>query len=128
MPEKQCCRLAECYGIFLYCNTFSRQEIRIVTEHRTFAERLPRLLRKTFGVDFDQFPSLEMPGKLTFVVDAPEKLARIFDAYGLEKRTMALQINLGMLENPCCKKSFLRGAFLAGAASRTRINAIIWSW
>ena len=116
MPEKQCCRLAECYGIFLYCNTFSRQEIRIVTEHRTFAERLPRLLRKTFGVDFDQFPSLEMPGKLTFVVDAPEKLVRIFDAYGLEQRTMALQINLGMLENPCCKKSFLRGAFLAGGS------------
>ena len=116
IPEKRCCRLAECYGILLYCNTFSRQEIRIVTENRSFAERLPRLLRKTFGVNFDQFPSLEQPGKLTFVVDDPEKLETVFDAYDLEPTAMALQINLGMLENDCCKKSFLRGAFLAGGS------------
>ena len=116
IPEKRCCLLAECYGILLYCNTFSRQEVRIVTEHRGFAERLPRLFRRTFGVDFDQFPSLEMPGKLSFVIDDPEKLLRIFSAYGLELKTMAMQINLGMLEEPCCKKSFLRGAFLSGGS------------
>lgn len=116
MPATRCCNLAECYGILLYCNTFSWKEIRIVTEHRGFAERLPRLFRRTFGVDFDQFPSLEMPGKLTFVVDDPEKLETIFRAYGLEPTAMALQINLGMLENACCKKSFLRGAFLAGGS------------
>ena len=116
MPATRCCNLAECYGILLYCNTFSWKEIRIVTEHRGFAERLPRLFRRTFGVDFDQFPSLEMPGKLTFVVDDPEKLEAIFRAYGLEPTAMALQINLGMLENACCKKSFLRGAFLAGGS------------
>lgn len=116
MPATRCCNLAECYGILLYCNTFSWKEIRIVTEHRGFAERLPRLFRRTFGVDFDQFPSLEMPGKLTFVVDDPEKLETIFRAYGLEPTAMALQINLGILENACCKKSFLRGAFLAGGS------------
>ncbi len=116
IPEKQCCRLAECYGILLYCNTFTRREIRVVTEHRSFAERLPRLFRRTFGVDFDQFPSLEQPGKLSFVVDDPEKLSRIFAAYDLELQTMALQINLGVLEEPCCKRSFLRGAFLAGGS------------
>lgn len=116
IPDRRCCNLAECYGILLYCNTFSRQEIRIVTENRSFAERLPRLFRRTFGVDFDQFPSLEMPGKLSFVADDPEKLTRIFDAYGLEPTALALQINLGVLENDCCKKSFLRGAFLAGGS------------
>lgn len=116
MPVGHCCNLAECYGILLYCNTFSWQEIRIVTEHRSFAERLPRLFRRTFGVDFDQFPSLEQPGKLTFVVDDRQKLETIFRAYDLEPTTMALQINLGMLENTCCKKSFLRGAFLAGGS------------
>lgn len=116
IPEKKCCRRAECYGILLYCNTFSKREIRIVTENRSFAERLPRLFRKTFGVEFDQFPSVEQPGKLTFVMEDPEKLELIFAAYGMEHDAMALHINFGVLEDSCCKQSFMRGAFLAGGS------------
>ena len=116
IPEKKCCRRAECYGILLYCNTFSKREIRIVTENRSFAERLPRLFWKTFGVEFDQFPSVEQPGKLTFVMEDPEKLELIFAAYGMEHDAMALHINFGVLEDSCCKQSFMRGAFLAGGS------------
>ena len=116
LPEKQCCRLAECYGILLYCNTFSKREIRIITENRDFAERLPRLFWRTFGVEFDQFPSIEQPGKLAFVMDDPEKTERIFSAYGQEHETVALHINFGVLEETCCKRSFMRGAFLAGGS------------
>lgn len=116
IPEKRCCRLAECYGILLYCNTFSKQEIRIITENRSFAERLPRLFRRTFGVEFDQYPSIEQPGKHAFIIDDREKLDLIFAAYGQEHETVALHINLGVLEDACCKKSFMRGAFLAGGS------------
>lgn len=116
LPEKQCCRMAECYGILLYCNTFSKREIRIVTENRSFAERLPRLFWRTFGLEFDQFPSIEQPGKHTFVMDSREKLDRIFSAYGLDHEAMALHINLGVLEENCCRQSFMRGAFLAGGS------------
>ena len=116
IPEKKCCRRAECYGILLYCNTFSKREIRIVTENRSFAERLPRLFWKTVGVEFDQFPSVEQPGKLTFVMEDPEKLELIFAAYGMEHDAMALHINFGVLEDTCCKQSFMRGAFLAGGS------------
>ena len=116
LPEKKCCRTAECYGILLYCNTFSRQEIRIVTENRAFAERLPRLFRRSFGVNFDQFPSLEQPGKHAFVIDDREKLQVIFAAFGQEHTSMALHINLAVLEDACCKQSFIRGAFLAGGS------------
>ena len=42
LPEKRCCRMAECYGILMYCNTFSKNEIKIITESRQFAELLPR--------------------------------------------------------------------------------------
>ena len=54
LPERKCCRLAECYGILLYCNTFSKREIRIITENLPFARRLPRLFRRTFGLEFDR--------------------------------------------------------------------------
>ena len=30
--------------------------------------------------------------------------------------TLTLHINLGVLENDCCKASFVRGAFLAGGS------------
>lgn len=116
LPDRKCCRAAECYGILLYCNTFSKREIRIVTENRNFAERLPRLFWKTFGVEFDQYPSLEQPGKLSFVIDDPEKLRLIFSVYGQEHDALALHINFGVLEDTCCKQSFIRGAFLAGGS------------
>lgn len=116
IPEKKCCRRAECYGILLYCNTFSKREIRIVTENRSFAERLPRLFRRTFGVEFDQAPPAEQPGKRTFLMEDPGKLAQIFAAYGMEHDAMALHINFGVLEDACCKQSFMRGAFLAGGS------------
>ena len=116
LPEKRCCRMAECYGILMYCNTFSKNEIKIITESRQFAELLPRLFRRAFGLDFDQFPSLEQPGKMTFVIDDPEKLEYIFAVYGQEHPTLALHVNFAVLEEECCRQSFMRGAFLAGGS------------
>ncbi len=116
MPEKRCCKFAECYGVLMFCNTFSKNEIKIITESRTFAELLPRLFRRTFGLDFDQFPSLQQPGKLTFIIDDPEKLSYIFSAYGQEHESLALHVNFAVLEDECCRQSFMRGAFLAGGS------------
>lgn len=116
LPERRCCRAAECYGILLFCNTFSKSEIRIITENRNFAELLPRLFWKTFGLDFDQFPSLEQPGKLSFIMDDPEKIDFIFSVYGLEPDSLSLHVNFGVLEDECCRQSFIRGAFLAGGS------------
>ncbi len=116
LPDRRCCRAAECYGILLFCNTFSSREIRIITENRNFAEKLPRLFWKTFGVEFDQFPSLQQPGKLNFVIDDPEKIAFIFSVYGLEPDSLSLHVIYGVLEEECCRQSFVRGAFLAGGS------------
>ena len=47
----------------------------------------------------------------------PEKLERIISQFGYEaKQTLALHINFGVLEEDCCRTSFLRGAFLAGGS------------
>ncbi|MCF0121349.1 MAG: DNA-binding protein WhiA, partial [Oscillospiraceae bacterium] len=53
---KKCCAVAECYGILLYCNTFTQREIRITTESRDFATILPRLFKRAFGISFDILP------------------------------------------------------------------------
>ena len=117
VPNKHCCALAECFGILLYCNSFGADGIRIITESREFAYILPRLFMKAFGVEFDNFPSLESPGKLIFQIYDPEKIHYIMTAYGFDPEdTVSLHVNLPVVEDDCCKASFLRGAFLAGGS------------
>ena len=117
MPQKSCCALAECYGILLFCNSFGADGIRIITESKEFAQRLPKLFRKAFGVTFDLQPEGDSAGKQNFQISDPEKLHRIMDAYGFDpKGTVALHINLPVVEEDCCKAAFLRGAFLAGGS------------
>lgn len=116
-PQKACCALAECFGILLFCNSFHSQNIRIITESREFAQRLPKLFRKAFGLNFDLLPEFDAPGKLIFQITDPEKLALIMGAYGFSLQdTLALHVNLPVVEEDCCKAAFLRGAFLAGGS------------
>ena len=52
--NRKCCAQAECYGILLYCNTFSPAEVRIITESDALAQRLPLLFKKAFKLTFDR--------------------------------------------------------------------------
>lgn len=114
--HKTCCAVAEAYGILLFCNTFSAGGIRIVTESREFAGRLPKLFRKAFDLEFDQSPDSDR-GKQVFLIEDQEKLEKIYTAFGLDAATtVTLHVNLGVLEEECCRISFLRGAFLAGGS------------
>lgn len=117
MPAKHCCALAECFGILLFCNSFGADGIRIVTESRELAGLLPKLFRRAFSLDFDQVPVAGGTGKLVFGITDGEKLRRIMDSYGFEPHgTLALHVNLPVVEEDCCKAAFLRGAFLAGGS------------
>ena len=116
VPNKKWCALAQCFGVLLFCNSFSADGIRIITESREFGYILPKLFAKAFDLEFDSFPSLESPGKLVFQIDDPEKLDIIMGAYGFDRGTLALHVNLPVLESECCRGAFLRGAFLAGGS------------
>ena len=114
---KRCCALAQCFGILLYSNCFGADAIRIITESREFALILPKLFKKAFSVDFDVYPSRESSGKLSFQIVDVDKIETIMDAYGFDaKDTLALHINLPVVEDDCCKSAFLRGAFLSGGS------------
>ncbi len=116
-PNKDCCALAECFGILLYCNSFQSDGIKIITESREFAYILPKLFRKAFDLSFDSYPSLEAPGKLVFQIWDEEKIGLIMDAFGFNIRDLlALHVNLPVVEEDCCKAAFLRGVFLAGGS------------
>ena len=68
-----CCARAESYGVLLYCNAFTAEEIRIVTASAEFAARLPKLFKRAFAVGFDEVPEGES-GRAVFRITDPEKL------------------------------------------------------
>ena len=116
-PEKKCCALAESYGVLLYCHSFSAREIRIITASDDFAARLPKLFRRAFSLSFDMLPAEGAPGKKSFLIREEKKLRAIFAAFGAEfDSTLSHHVNFGVLEEDCCRASFIRGAFLAGGS------------
>ena len=115
--SKKSCAVAEGYGVLLYCNTFSSTEIRIITESRDFAARLPRLFKKAFGITFDQEPAAQDRGKLQFSISSEDKIAKIFETLQMDlKASLTLHVNFGMLEEEAECMAYLRGAFLAGGS------------
>lgn len=114
--QRKCCAQAEVYGILLFCSSFRRSGIRIVTESDAFAARLPLLFKKAFQVEFDQLPP-ENPGKRTFLITDSAKISAIGEAFGYDPgESVALHINFGVLEEDHCRAAFFRGAFLAGGS------------
>ena len=117
--QRRCCAQAEAYGILLYCHTFSSSEVRIITENSNFAARLPRLFQRAFDLRFDRQPdpNREEAGKMVFRITEREKLDHIIDLLGYDPRqSLALHINFAMVEEECCRASFLRGCFFAGGS------------
>ena len=116
-PQSNCCALAECFGILLFCNSFRNDGIKIITESAAFASVLPKLFKKAFGFEFDIQAGDGKSGKQIFQIQNAQKLASIMNDFGFDaQETFSLHINLPIVENDCCKAAFLRGAFLSGGS------------
>ncbi len=112
--NRPCCAVAEAYGVALFCYRFSAREIRVITGCAPFAKRLPRLTQRAFGF----VPEMRVGGaKTTFSVTDAGQIRRVFAAFGYDAdSTLVNHVNLGVLEEDCCRAAFLRGAFLAGGS------------
>jgi len=103
--------------MLLYGNTFSKNEIRIITGNKNLGERIVERFSHAFSIEFDVLPERGVAGVQAYIISDPEKLSRIFEAYGFSPgRMLAHHVNLGVLEEECCRRSYIRGAFLAGGA------------
>ena len=114
LPQKGCCALAQCFGVLLFGNSFGYEGIKLITESREFGELLPRLFKKAFGLTFDLIS--EGTGKRVFQITDEAKLEAVLSACGFDRQSLALHVNLPLLEEECCRAAFLRGAFLAGGS------------
>ena len=78
----------------------------------------PELFQKAFSLRFDELPDKSKDGgKLVFRITQEDKLDTIWRALGYDRRAhFALHLNFALLEEECCRASFLRGAFLSGGS------------
>lgn len=107
---------AEACGVLLYCNRFTLDQVKIVTESPAFAKRLPGLFRKAFDLTFDEKGDPGTPGKRIFTIGDRAKLALLWEVCAFDPSDPAHHINFGLLEDGPCRVAFLRGAFLAGGS------------
>ena len=114
--SRRCCARAEAYGALLFCRSFTREEVKLVTGSDAFAGRLPELFRRAFKVEFDAVTT-SAAGKRTFLLNDPAKLTAVREAFGYEpESSLAHHINFAVVEEDHCRSAFLRGAFLAGGS------------
>ncbi len=127
MPEKNCCRIAEIAGFIRFAGTFGivgREKYRIVmtTPNLAIVRHYKTLLHDYFEVD----PSIRVGKSSSFgrgnvytLVLGPEELSEMIlrEVGILMARAGRNSITDGiydeLLRTKCCRKAYLRGAFLA---------------
>jgi DNA-binding protein WhiA len=117
IQDGDCCRKAECYGLFLFGRNFSLQSVSLTTESRETAKRAAELAAGAAGVCVDISASPPRRGDrrsaYTVLVPGENQTEQVLDRFGHTGREISLRMNLANLENDCCRSAFLRGVFLS---------------
>lgn len=124
-PGPPCCRLAELAALARLDGTLkiSRQQItlQLVNENAAVARRIFTLLKELFDVQ----PAVLVKRKTRLrknnvyqVVVSPEQAAPVLETLGLLTPDGRLQEKVppSILRRDCCRRSYLRGAFMAGGS------------
>lgn len=113
----KCCAVSELYGLFLFANTFSQNRVKLITESKSVAERVKAHCVRLFSFTPDIEIKEGKNGTLYIVtISKPENMHRLILGLGTELSGIALRIDHRLMENECCRNSFIRGAFLSGGA------------
>ncbi len=116
LSPRPCCRRAECYGLLLFGRGFSPAGVSLATANRGVARRAAQFAAEVTGAVMEVLPPRPRrhgPGVYTARAADPTQAGRVLAALGHTGREVSLRINLANLENECCRRAFLRGAFLA---------------
>ncbi len=106
-----CCDRAELFGMLLFAGSITPDYIRINSESLHTAERFCYLLDSLFGFK----ASAEKEGR-HFSVICTEKgiVAKCLYSLRLSENNIMFCITEDIVKKDCCKRAFLRGAFLGG--------------
>lgn len=109
--EADCCETAEACGLLLFSRLMSREPVVFRTEHESVARRMADIIASRCGIYVETtFPARADTGKGRYTVRIPQEHQRetVFKMFsGFMNDTVTVFLCEG------CRKSFLRGAFLA---------------
>lgn len=129
--EKECCQIAEIAAILRMSGTIHLMgkqglSFRISTENPAIARRVFVLLKNCFNIHTDilvrKNSSLKKNNAYILVVTPDMKAKDILIRTGLLKEhgqgmlTLSNKIGSEIIKKPCCRRAFLRGAFLGGGS------------
>lgn len=124
------CQIAEIAAIISMCGGISisskeRYSVKIQTENIAVARKYFTLLRKTFNIETEVSVRQNIQQKkgrvYTVLVKEHKDSLRVLKASKLLNEQMEVEENLSMvnnvvIQNTCCKRAFIRGAFLAAGS------------
>ncbi|MBE7012290.1 MAG: DNA-binding protein WhiA [Ruminococcaceae bacterium] len=106
-----CCMRAELFGMLLFAGNITGSSFKIVTESPMAAEKFCSLLKGLF--DFSG--QVKKDGKFYSVFcNEMGIVAKCLYSLRLCENNIKFRITPEVVEKDCCKKAFLRGAFLGG--------------
>ncbi|MCI8983771.1 MAG: DNA-binding protein WhiA [Hungatella sp.] len=124
------CRIAETAAIISLCGKVEIDEddsysIKISTENVAVARKYFTLLKKTFNISTEIMirRNAYLKKNCTFQVSVPKDAdarkvllaTKLLDEHGEIGENLSVVGNL-VIQNPCCRRAFLRGAFLAAGS------------
>jgi len=111
---EECCKEAQAYGMLIMGRSFTARNISLQTENEAVAHQYIEAIKNIIG----QEPSVEISsaGKITVQVTNTALCKEILAYFGHTGKELTLLINRSSLNDMCCKKAFLRGAFLSCGA------------
>ncbi len=124
--KRKCCKMAELYGILSFlakCKT-EDGETKIIfnTENEMLSQRIVDLVgflfkikceRQTYHVKHSRYSIYSV------IVSNEKYIQKLLDAYNIkidDNGDADFHIDMDIIGKPCCKKSFVRGAFLASGS------------
>ena len=124
------CKIAEMAAIISMCGHFltdaeGRLSLRLQTENAAVSRKYFTLLRKTFNINTSisiaKNPYLKKGSVYTILIQEHEEALRILEAVKLIRRkenSWEFQdiVNPVVIQKDCCKRAFIRGAFLASGS------------
>ena len=123
------CRIAETAAIISICggvmiDSRGRYSLKIHTENLSVARKCFTLLTKTFNIRTDiAIRTNRMKGSVSYYIVVKEhdaalrilQATKLIDQYGEVEEELSVVRNI-VIQETCCKRAFIRGAFLASGS------------
>ncbi|MBF8983348.1 DNA-binding protein WhiA [Lutibacter sp. B2] len=132
VPEDACCRLAELSALIRMSGTiqligFQKLNIKILTENAAIARKIFTLIKKCFGIHTElrvrKNRLLKKNNHYVIIINSNDGANDILKSVGIlcirqDQFELEYRIPKDIIEKECCKRAYLRGAFLgAGSVS-----------